>query len=179
MRASHSPPTSATAVTLHSCAVCSKSFVHLHGLKIHRLKHHETKEALFELCGSQFTNNQNLRSHKYKMHTSNISMPVTLQFEGNQQNPTSAPHAEKIYKHAFNLKRHKTRHSLEVTPPPTLKNVCHICDKQFLYPADLAKHCLVHYGEHKFFCIFCKKSYVNNFSFRRHLFTKHGMQDIF
>ncbi len=52
---------------------------------------------------------------------------------------------------------------------------CHMCDKMFRTPHELARHMRTHTGEKPYQCNICSRAFNRKFILQNHLMTQHGI----
>ncbi|CAH0402773.1 unnamed protein product [Chilo suppressalis] len=139
----------------YSCAVCSKSFTRIYGLKYHMNKHTGARKYLCSKCGKHFLTSNGLRQHS-------ISHKEVAQYK--------CGFCNKTYKSRQSLKEHfRVAHSSN-----RKLFVCVTCGKSFTAKSTLMMHIRSHNGEKKFACPNCPKTYTRASYLRIHSMVHTG-----
>lgn len=167
-----------------SCQTCGSKFRTNQGLKVHHLKHTDTKQFTCHICGVLFKyKNQcyeHVRAHTAKrdlecFHCSKKFIKKTLLVAHMQTHLTvrefNCNECSKSFKTYNCLYAHRRRHQARVA-----KFNCASCDKSFTSRSDLTNHLRTHTQEKQFACHFekCSKVFVHKANLNVHIRSAHS-----
>lgn len=141
----------------YACALCSKSFTKIYGLRHHMTKHDNVRKYLCSKCGRRFHTSSGLSQHS-KSHLD------VAQFK--------CGFCNKNYKSRSYLKEHfRVAHSSN-----RKLFVCVSCGKQFTAKSTLREHIKSHNGKKQFACQHCPKIYSRATYLRAHSLVHTGQE---
>ncbi|XP_055631146.1 histone-lysine N-methyltransferase MECOM-like [Toxorhynchites rutilus septentrionalis] len=153
---------------VYSCDRCPRKFKVLSRFTGHKRKHDGLKPFDCKICGKDFENWNNLKTHHIQKHTENkISLPC------------DHPGCDQVFATRQGLKRHRLRtHDPNYVIPEQTRFVCDTCGKTFSTNGILKKHKYSHApDETPFVCTICSKKFCTSDKLRIHTMRHEGVKN--
>ncbi|XP_078584999.1 uncharacterized protein LOC144867096 [Branchiostoma floridae x Branchiostoma japonicum] len=141
---------------LVECPVCGKELKDKQRLKEHMYSHTGEKPYVCATCSKRFTCHTGLKRHLL-LHTG------------------ERPFHCSICDNSFRQKRHLKEHMLRHSDAKPYR--CETCGQQFRHSTAYRNHRYQHTNHRPWLCKLCGAGFIKKINIRRHLATKHGIED--
>ncbi|CAH1259067.1 ZBTB17 [Branchiostoma lanceolatum] len=141
---------------LVECPVCGKELKDKQRLKEHMYSHTGEKPYVCTTCSKRFTCHTGLKRHLL-LHTG--------------ERPFCCSVCDSSFRQKRHLKEHMLRHS-DAKPYR-----CETCGQQFRHSTAYRNHRYQHTSQRPWLCKLCGAGFIKKINIRRHLATKHGIED--
>ncbi|XP_076064151.1 uncharacterized protein LOC143038601 isoform X3 [Oratosquilla oratoria] len=143
--------TTTTTTTELRCKVCSRVASTPKALRDH-MRVHRRVALPCQYCGATLRTAESLAIHVNQIHTREVKFPCQ--------------ECDQVFYAACRLtdhvkRNHRDRH--------TMRHLCHLCGKSYLYPSELRHHLRSHRNERLFKCTECHKAFLKRVDLTYHM----------